>query len=114
MARQPQELESYTSDELTAFASRLEKLSQVLRQLTELMKSKDAEEVFATYPRRVREAMDGVRSMESSFSKSYDALLAGKPLTSTSVSPRSVRRTESVKADVKKKLAKSRSTKKKG
>lgn len=108
MARKPQELKSYTADELLAFSGRLEALALLLKQLHELMAEKNVKEVYATYPRRVRDTLDGARSMESSFSRSYDALLAGKPLKESSVSPRSVRRTKAVKADVKEQVAKGR------
>jgi hypothetical protein len=112
MARTPQKLGRYTADELVSFASRLEKLSQLLRSLAELMQAKKTQEVFATYPRRIGDTMDAARSMESSFAKSFDALLAGNPLTESSVSPRSIRRAEFVEKEIKSIISKGRRSKK--
>lgn len=114
MAGKPQELTNYSSDELVAFAAKFEKLAALLRKTAELMTEKGVEEIYASYPRRVQEAMTGVNSMDSSFDKSFHALLSGKPLKASSVSPRSIRRAQSKKDDVDDQIKKLRATKKKG
>ena len=88
--RTPQNPEKLTIAELSAIRKQLEDAIRVCIEAEAVIKQKSMDGLFVVYKASFGKAMDSLRRMQESVYRSSTAALQGRPLSPSSVSPRSV------------------------
>jgi hypothetical protein len=99
--RTPQNPEKLTVTELAAIRKQLEDAIRICVEAEAAIKQKNLSELYVLYKSSFGKAMDTLRRVQESIYRSTTAAMQGRPLSPSSVSPRSVIR-KTVNAEIRK------------
>lgn len=108
MNRPPQKLEPLTIPQLNTITEQLQDVVNVCVSAIETMKVHQHEELFVLYRKTLLSVVRDLKKIREPIRDSANAMQLGQPLTTESVSPRSVRRVDVLMDDARKMLKESR------